>query len=291
MCGACELPRGKQALPSHIVFEGKRDGRYKARWVAGGHKQVHGLDFGETYEPVCSYRTLRMVLAVAAHEDLELRQFDVRTAFLNGKLEEEVYLRPPRGAEHFLNVASGEVLRLYKALYGLRQAGRAWNKCLEEQLRQKGFRQSNADPSLWIVSGESGETLVMFYVDDGLVAARSAADADAVVRLVASLFEIREIGEPQDFLGIRITGRPGASKWTRKTRRGRWRQPPASAGRLAVCRCRRRPTRRCRRPKTETSWQTRRSTSRTSAASCTSPCARAQTSRSLWAHSLRSGPS
>jgi len=210
VCGACDLLRGKQALPSHIVFERKRDGRCKARWVAGGHKQVHSLDFGETYAPVCSYRTLRMILAVAAHEDLELRQFDVRTAFLNGKLEEEVSLRPPRGAEHFLNVASGEVLRLYKALYGVRQAGRAWNKCLEEQLRQKGFRQSNAEPSLWILSGESGETLVMFYVDDGLVASRSAADADALVRLVVTLFDIHEIGEPQDFLGIRIARDRGA---------------------------------------------------------------------------------
>ena len=139
-----ELPHGKQALPSHFVLERKRCGRYKARLVAGGHRQTHGLDFDETYAPVCSFRTLRMVLAVAAHEDLELRQFDIRTAFLNGELREEVYIRQPNGAR--LGRA-GQVLRLYRALYGLRQAGRAWNKRLEAALLEKGFVQSDSEPS------------------------------------------------------------------------------------------------------------------------------------------------
>jgi hypothetical protein len=77
----CELPTGKQALPSKFVFEQKRDGRYKARLVAGGHRQQHGLDFADTFAPVCSYRTMRMILAVSAHQDLVLRQFDVRGIF------------------------------------------------------------------------------------------------------------------------------------------------------------------------------------------------------------------
>lgn len=94
----CDLPPGKQALPSRFVLERKRCGRYKARLVAGGHRQRHGLDFDETFAPVCSYRTLRIMLAVAAREDLELRQFDIKTAFLNGELQEEVYIRQPSGA-------------------------------------------------------------------------------------------------------------------------------------------------------------------------------------------------
>ena len=199
----CELPAGKQALPTHFVFEVKRDGRYKARLVAGGHRQQHGLDFEETYAPVCSYRTMRMLLAVAAHEDLELRQFDIRTAFLNGELEEEVYVRPPRGAEYL--APRGRSLRLWRALYGLRQAGRAWNKRLEAALRSRSFVQSAADPSLWIQHGSGGAVFSLFYVDDGLVAARTAAEADALVEMVASMFAIRALGEPLDFLGIRIT--------------------------------------------------------------------------------------
>ena len=199
----CGLPPGKQALPTHFVLEVKRDGRYKARLVAGGHRQQFGLDFQETYAPVCSYRTMRMILATCAHEDFELRQFDIRTAFLNGELEEEVYVRAPAGAEHL--AGHNRVLRLQRALYGLRQAGRAWNKRLEAALRAKGFAQSYADPSLWILWGPGGAVFAMFYVDDGLVAARTAEEADALVELVASMFAIRALGEPEDFLGIRIT--------------------------------------------------------------------------------------
>lgn len=198
-----DLPDGKQALPSRMLLERKRDGRYKARLVAGGHKQQHGLDFEDTYAPVCSYRTMRMILATCAHEDLEMRQFDIRTAFLNGELEEEVYMRPPKGIPGLVD--AGRVLRLRRALYGLRQAGRAWNKRLEAALKGKGFLQSDADPALWILHGGEGAVLAMFYVDDGLVAARTVAEADALVELVASMFAIRALGEPDDFLGIQIT--------------------------------------------------------------------------------------
>jgi hypothetical protein len=199
----CDLPPGKQALPSRMILERKRNGRYKARLVAGGHRQQYGLDFDETYAPVCSYRTMRMMLATCAHEDLEMRQFDICTAFLNGELDEEVYLRPPAGVSGL--AAHGRVLRLRRALYGLRQAGRAWNKRLEAALRDKGFTQSKADPSLWILHGSAGAVFAMFYVDDGLVAARTAAEADALVELVGSMFTIRALGEPDDFLGIQIT--------------------------------------------------------------------------------------
>jgi hypothetical protein len=199
----CELPAGKQALPSRFVLERKRDGRYKARLVAGGHRQQYGLDFEDKFAPVCSYRTMRMILAVSAHENLVLRQFDVRTAFLKGELEQEVYVHPPPGAEH-LAVGNKRVLRLRRALYGLKQAPRAWNKRVEGELRAKGFEQSDADPALWVLRGEGGAVLVMFYVDDGLVAAKTAAEADALVDLVGSMFDIRKLGEPQDFHGIHI---------------------------------------------------------------------------------------
>jgi hypothetical protein len=200
---ACELPPGKQALPSHFIMERKRDGRYKVRLVAGGHRQQYGVDFEETYESVCSYWTMCMILAVSAREGLAMRQFDIRTAFLNGELEEEVYMRPPAGAEGLAGGGS-RVLHLKRALYGLRQASRAWNKRLEGELRGKGFVQSVADPALWILLGGGGTVLAMFYVDDGLVAARTAAEADDLVELVASMFAIRSLGEPQDFLGIQV---------------------------------------------------------------------------------------
>jgi hypothetical protein len=200
----CHLPPGRKALPCRMLLERKRDGRHKARLVAGGHRQQFGLDFQGTFAPVCSYRTLRMMLAVAAHEDLELRQFDIRTAFLNGPLEEEVYMRPPAGLEGLAG-GDGKVLRLQRALYGLRQASRAWKKRLEAELTRKGLVQSDADPALWILHGKDGAVLAMFYVDDGLVAAKTVEQADALVELVASMFAIRALGEPEDFLGIQIS--------------------------------------------------------------------------------------
>jgi hypothetical protein len=99
----------------------------------------------------------------------------------------------------------GRVLKLQRALYGLRQAPRAWHIKLAHELIARGFEPSDADPSLWILRGPTGAVFTMIYVDDGLVAARTAAEADALVDLVAGIFEIRALGEPRDFLGIRIT--------------------------------------------------------------------------------------
>jgi hypothetical protein len=203
MLEAAWLPVDKQALPTHFVRDLKRDGRYTSRLVAGGHQQRPGVDFEETFAPVCSYRTRRIMLAVAAHADLELRQFDIKTAFLHGYLKEEVYVRPPRGWEHLAG-GPGRELSLRRALYGLRQASRAWNERLASELRSRGFEQSNADPSLWIRKSENGVVLTMFYVDDGMVAVQTAEEADDLVDLIASIFETRKLGEPQDMLGIEI---------------------------------------------------------------------------------------
>jgi hypothetical protein len=199
---SCELPEGRQPLPSHFVYFQKRDGQYKARLVAGGHKQQQGVDLDEMLAPVCSFRSERMTLAVAAHEGLELRQFDMKTAFFNGYLKEEVYIRLPHGWNHL--AGADRVLRLDRALHGLRQASRAWNKRLEAELTAHGLVQSDADPALWMKHG--GEhVLTMFYGDDSMVAARTAAEADALADHVAGMFSIRKLGEPQDMLGIEIS--------------------------------------------------------------------------------------
>jgi hypothetical protein len=97
---ACELHAGKHALPSHFIFDRKRDGRFKARLVAGGHRQQQGLDLQETFASVCAYGTMHIILAVAACEDLVLRQIDVQTWVLHAPIQEEVYVRPRAGASH-----------------------------------------------------------------------------------------------------------------------------------------------------------------------------------------------
>ena len=137
------LPPGARAVGSRLILERKRDLRYKARLVAQGFSQRAGIDYDDTYAPVSGYTTLRSFLAVVAAQDLEMRQLDIKTAFLNGELEEVVYMRQPQG---YSIGPSNLVCRLHKAIYGLKQAPRAWHLTLKQKLLDHGFVTSDADP-------------------------------------------------------------------------------------------------------------------------------------------------
>ena len=119
--------------------------RFKARLVARGFMQREGIDFNEVYAPVSKYTTVRALLSMAAAEDLELHQLDIKTAFLNGELEETIYMKQPEGYEEG---GPSMVCHLHKSLYGLRQAPRAWHARLKTELESMGFTASQADPGL-----------------------------------------------------------------------------------------------------------------------------------------------
>ena len=130
-----------------FVLATKRDAdgnieRYKARLVAKGFQQREGVDFNEVFAPVSKHSTLRALLAVVAARGLHLHQLDVKTAFLNGDLEEVIYMKQPPGYEEG---GPRTVCRLRKAIYGLRQAPRAWHAKLNSTLEGMGFRASTAD--------------------------------------------------------------------------------------------------------------------------------------------------
>jgi len=136
-----------RAIPVKWVFETKRnvDGnveRYKARLVAKGFRQLEGVDFTKVFAPVSKHATLRALLARVAHHDMELHQLDIKTAFLNGQLEEEVYVEQLPG---YAGGGAGKVCRLHRALYGLKQAPRAWHKRLSEELNSLGVTAASAD--------------------------------------------------------------------------------------------------------------------------------------------------
>ena len=203
-----EAPPGVRAIPVKWVFKTKRnvDGnveRYKARLVAKGFRQLEGVDFTEVFAPVSKHATLRALLARVAHHDMELHQLDIKTAFLNGQLEEEVYVEQPPG---YAGGGAGKVCRLHRALYGLKQAPRAWHKRLSEELNSLGFTASSADAGLYTkLDVEAGGVFVIVYVDDMLIAADSMKAVDAFKATITAAFDAHDLGEAAHFLGMAIT--------------------------------------------------------------------------------------
>ena len=198
-----QKPVGVNPIPVKWVFKIKRDlgniERYKARLVAKGFMQKEGIDYNELFAPVSKHTTLRTLLALAAAEDMELRQLDIKTAFLNGELEGTIYMQQPQG---FAEGGPDVVCHIRKALYGLKQAPRAWNTRLEQELESMGFTASGADPGLFIAHYKDGKVYVLVYVDDILVAYKSLEDIQHVKHRLTEVFKIRDLGEAKYFLGM-----------------------------------------------------------------------------------------
>ena len=200
-----DLPPGRKTVKSKWVFKTKSDGRRRARLVAKGFTQVPGIDYDETFSPVARFESIRLLLALAALEDWEIHQMDVKSAFLNGVLEEEIYMEQPQG--FIIAGQEGKVCRLRKALYGLKQASRAWNKQFHAVLTGLGFTRTFADAGIYVYHRREGDgsLFVILYVDDITIL---GASLEAVKRLKAELskrYEITDLGEISSYLGIRIT--------------------------------------------------------------------------------------
>jgi len=165
-----KLPPGKKAVGCTWVFKTKKnqDGiviRFKARLCAQGFSQVAKQDFNETFAPVARIATVRSLLASAAHNNDALRQLDVVTAFLNGELDEEIYMRPPKGMAH---PGPGKALRLNRSIYGLKQAARVWYKLLSRVLQTLGLNPSPSDPCLFVTAQQPGIAMAV-VVDDFII--------------------------------------------------------------------------------------------------------------------------
>ncbi|KAJ9529095.1 hypothetical protein QJQ45_007775 [Haematococcus lacustris] len=206
-----ERPANARVLPTKWVLKVKRDAagnieKLKARLVAKGFYQQSGVDVGDVYAPVSKHTTLRTLLAKAAAEDMEIHQLDFETAFLNGKLEpgEVIYVQQPEGFEEG---STNTVCRLQKALYGLRQAPRAWHARLCEELLSMGFKASEADPALFTLQLSTGMVYLLVYVDDCLLCTQQGDTSGLayVKKQLSSAFKLKDLGEARWFLGMQLT--------------------------------------------------------------------------------------
>jgi hypothetical protein len=214
---AASVPPGRNTVGSRWVLSVKEkpDGsvdRFKARLVAQGFSQVEGLDYTETYAPVVRMTTLRTMLAVATHHRYSVFQVDVKTAYLNSPLDEEIYMRAPPGlelAEHSSLVGSGGqvVLRLHKSIYGLKQAGRNWNTMLNEWLLKSsglGLVRSTVDQCLYVSRGSEGYLAVLVFVDDLVIVSETDSARDKFLGLFQGKFRTDEARCIQWFLGLGV---------------------------------------------------------------------------------------
>lgn len=201
----CKLPKGRKPVSCKWVFRIKRneDGsvdRYKARLVARGFSQRFGYDYTDTYAPVARLDTVRTVLAVANQERLEVHQMDVKTAFLNGILREEIYMTLPEGVDGGPDV----VCKLNRALYGLKQASKAWNERFHELVTNLRFQRSENDRCLYVRGKDESKLFLLLYVDDILIISRNLVDIEKVKKRLAAEFEMSDLGSVKNFLGMRI---------------------------------------------------------------------------------------
>jgi len=201
-----ELPKDRKPVENRWVFAKKYDEngivtQYKARLVAKGYSQVPGVDYQETFSPVARLDSLRTMFSVAAINDWEIHMMDVKSAYLNGDLEEEIYMLQPEGYED----GTGRVCLLIKTIYGLKQSGRQWNRKLDRILHKHGYTRLETDHCVYKKTSKDGRTLIYIWVDDMVLFASSLEALEELKSILKSELDIKDIGEPKYFLGIEIT--------------------------------------------------------------------------------------
>ena len=202
-----KLSTGKKPIGLKWVYKLKRnsDGevvKHKARLVGKGYVQKQDIDFEEVFAPVARLDTVRLLMAYAANNGWKIHRLDVKSAFLHGDFEEEVYVSQPEG--YAVKGKEQHVLKLSKALYGLRQAPRAWNVKLDKSLKKLNFRRCLCEQAVYTRGTRSNTVILGVYVDDLIVTGGNADQISLFKRQMMIEFEMTDLGLLSYYLGIEV---------------------------------------------------------------------------------------
>ncbi|RVW65650.1 Retrovirus-related Pol polyprotein from transposon RE1 [Vitis vinifera] len=203
-----DLPVGKRPVGCKWIFtiKYKADGsveRFKARLVARGFTQSYGIDYQETFAPVAKLNTIRILLSLAVNQDWCLQQLDIKNAFLNGDLEEEVYIEIPPGFEE--SMAKNQVCKLQKSLYGLKQSPRAWFDRFTKAVLKLGYKQGQADHTLFVKKSHAGKMAILIvYVDDIILSGNDMEELQNLKKYLSEEFEVKDLENLKYFLGMEV---------------------------------------------------------------------------------------
>jgi transposase InsO family protein len=175
----------------------------KARLTAQGCSQRYGIDYEETYAPVCRIGSIRVLTALAAHYDWEIHHMDVNSAFLNGELKERVYMRQPTGFRA-TGAQANHVWKLNKSIYGLKQAGRTWHEKIDTTLQASGFSAIDADACVYRQEKGFSVIIISLYVDDLVLFSNDLKSLTSFKAALSTRFKMKDLGEAKFVLGIEI---------------------------------------------------------------------------------------